>query len=267
MATHAGRRSSDITGRVGLALTLALAMAASSADSPIVDPAAYAAFYLWSGVEPHSAVARADAVYLLWGELRRDDPRRIVALRRTAPSGPVGELWLVVRAERLDWGEDAYLQLLEAARRWSRAGNLRGIQVDFDASTGALGNYAAFLTGIRARLPAGLALSATGLMDWPAHADDADLTAMRQALDEIVIQTYRGRTTISDYPRYLATTARLQMPYRVALMEGGEWQPPPHLEADRFFQGFVVFLLAERFRPHPRSVSVPPRSRPEAGPR
>ena len=47
--------------------------------------------------------------------------------------------------------------------------------------------------------------------------------------------------------RYLAATERLGMPYRVALVEGGEWQAPDHLAEDPFFKGYVVFLLAERF--------------------
>nr|WP_161593694.1 DUF3142 domain-containing protein [Parerythrobacter lutipelagi] len=191
---------------------------------------------------------RADAVYLLWGELRRGDPDRIVPLRRTVPSGGAGEMWLVVRAERLDWGEPAYAQLSEAARRWDRSGELTGVQVDFDSSTGQLGNYANFLGALRAQLPEGMQLSATGLMDWPTNASDADLAALRAALDEIVIQTYRETTTTPDYARYLAATERLQMPFRVAVVQGGEWRAPAHLAQDPCFKGYIVFLLAKRFR-------------------
>lgn len=220
----------------------------SNAEPEIVDPADYRAFFLWSGVEPRAEMAQADAVYLLWGELQRGDPARIVAMRRSVPTAQYGERWLVVRADRLDWGEGAYAQLLDAARSWDRDGRLTGVQIDFDSSTGELRNYAAFLADMRRRLPNGLKLSATGLMDWPANARDADLAAMRGALDEIVIQTYAGTTTIPEYPRYLAAAKRLGMPYRVAVVEGGEWAAPEHLASDPDFRGYVVFLLAERFR-------------------
>ncbi len=193
-------------------------------------------------------MAQAEAVYLLWGELQRGDPARIVTMRRSVPTAQSGERWLVVRADRLDWGEAAYAQLLDAARSWDRDGRLTGVQIDFDSSTGELRNYAAFLADMRKRLPDGLKLSATGLMDWPANASDADLAAMRGALDEIVIQTYAGTTTIPEYPRYLAAAKRLRMPYRVAVVEDGEWAAPEHLASDPDFRGYVVFLLAERFR-------------------
>lgn len=191
---------------------------------------------------------RAKAVYLLWGELRRGDPETMVPLRRTIPAVETGEFWLVVRAERLDWSDEAMAQLLAAARQWDRGGRLTGIQVDFDSSTGELGDYASFLASIRAQLPDKWQLSATGLMDWPANASDEDLAAMAGSLDEIVVQTYRHTTTQADYRRYLVATDRLHLPYRIALVEGGEWEAPDHLARDPDFKGYVVFLLAERFR-------------------
>jgi len=194
----------------------------------------------------------AEAVYLLWGELRRDDPERIVSLLANAPTGRSDELWLVVRAERLDWHEDAYAQLLAAAEQWDGSGQLTGLQIDFDSSTGGLSGYAEFLAGLRDRLPAQLKLSATGLMDWPANASEADLAALGQALDEIVVQTYQHTTTLPEYQHYLAATERLPMPYRVAVVEQGEWQAPPHLQQDPKFKGYIVFLLAEKFRKQPR---------------
>lgn len=216
-----------------------------------VDPADYSAFYLWSGVEPVPQMEGADAVYLLWGELRRDDPGHIVPLMRSVPEGKARELWLVVRAERLDWGEGAYAQLLGAVGNWDRDGKLTGVQLDFDSSTGGLQGYAAFLADMRERLPTEYQLSATGLMDWPANASDKDLTAMAAALDEIVVQTYQHTTTLPGYLRYLAATDRLQLPYRVALVEGGEWIPPHHLADDPRFKGYVVFLLAGEPRQNP----------------
>lgn len=194
-------------------------------------------------MRPPEGLAQAERVYLLWGEVRADDPSRIVPLRREVPRDPGPAIWLVVRAERLDWGEGAYRQLLDETERW-RAANPRfaGVQVDFDAATVRLGSYAAFLRGLRERLPAGLRLSATGLMDWSASAPADDLAALKGAIDEVVVQTYQGRATIPGYERYLPTLERLDMPYRVGLVEGGEWNPPPGLSRDPQFEGYVVFL-------------------------
>lgn len=190
----------------------------------------------------------ADAVYVLWGELRKADPDRSEVLFQGVPKGRAKELWLVVRAERTDWGEEAYTQLIAAADRWNRDGRLTGIQIDFDSSTGELRGYAEFLAALRQRLPEGFKLSATGLLDWPANASKADLAALAGALDEIVIQTYQGSTTIPEYADYIAAVRRLPMPYRVALVEGGAWDAPPDLASDPRFKGYVVFLLADKFK-------------------
>lgn len=192
-------------------------------------------------MRPPTYLANAENVYLLWGELRADDPSRIVALRE-APRNPSPEIWLVVRAERLDWEEGAYRQLLAEAERWHRGNRLAGVQVDFDSATLRLGDYAGFLRGLRERLPSNLRLSATGLMDWSSGAATADLTALDGVLDELVVQTYQGRTTIPGYQRYLPSLERLEMPYRIGLVEGGEWQAPESLARDPHFKGYVVFL-------------------------
>ena len=210
---------------------------------PGVDPREYRSFFLWSGVRPPDHLAEAKSVYLLWGELRAEDPSRIVALRREVPRNPGPTLWLVVRAERLDWGEDAYRQLFAEAARWRQAGNpLAGIQVDFDAATVRLGTYSAFLHDLRQRMPADLRLSATGLLDWSAGAASDDLASLKGVVDEVVVQTYQGRETIPGYQRYLPSLERLELPYRIGLIEGGEWAPPPNLADDPEFKGYVVFL-------------------------
>jgi len=208
----------------------------------VVDPRDYQSFFLWSGVRPPDDLAQAQSVYLLWGELRADDPTRIVALRQ-APRDPGPEIWLVVRAERLDWSEGVYRQLLAEAERWRGVNDrFAGVQVDFDAATLKLGTYAAFLRDLRRRLPSDLRLSATGLMDWSAGAPTDDLAALKGVVDEVVVQTYQGRTTIPGYRRYLPSLERLDLPYRIGLIEGGEWSPPADLESDPQFRGYVVFL-------------------------
>jgi hypothetical protein len=213
---------------------------------PRVDPRAYRSFFLWAGVRPPPYLAQAESVYLLWGELRRDDPQRIVVLRPGTPQRPGPKLWLVVRAERLDWGEPAYRQLIAEAGRWRRAGNpLAGIQVDFDAATLRLGTYSAFLRQLRRRMPPDLRLSATGLMDWTAGAPPDDLASLEGVLSEVVVQTYQGRATIPGYQRYLPSLARLRIPFRIGLIEGGEWTAPANLARNPRFRGYVVFLRGD----------------------
>ena len=237
---------SSITGRRAALALAALALIYRCSPEPSaeerVNPADYRAFFLWSGVRPPDYLANAETVYLLWGELRADDPSRIVALRREVPRSPGPEIWLVVRAERLDWGEGAYRQLLAEATRWGRDNRLAGVQVDFDASTLRLGDYANFLRGLRRRLPGDLRLSATGLMDWSSGGATSDLAGLEGVLDELVVQTYQGRATIPGYQRYLPSLERLEMPYRIGLVEGGEWKAPQSLAADPEFKGYVVFL-------------------------
>jgi hypothetical protein len=232
----------------GRRLTLALALALSAGcarEAPSrVDPAQHDAFFLWAGVRPPAVLGRARTIYILDGEVRAGDNRRILPLRPEAPRVRHAEVWLTVRTERIDWAEPVFAQLLAHAARWERAGTrLVGVQIDFDARTRGLAGYARFLAELRRRLPAKYRLSVTGLMDWSANGDAAQLARLRGVIDEVVIQTYQGRRTIPGYEGYLASLARLPIPYRIGLVEGGEWRPPATLTADPEFRGYVVFLL------------------------
>lgn len=201
------------------------------------------AFFLWAGVRPPPVLDKAKTAYLLAGEIRAAGPARFVPLRAT-PRAARPALWLVVRAERLDWGRPLEQQLLDELARWDAAGNrVIGLQVDFDAATRGLGNYAQFLEGLRQRLPRQYQLSVTGLMDWGANGDPAVLARLAGIVDEVVVQTYQGRSTIPGYAAYFDRLARLPVPHRIALIEGGEWQPPRALQRDPQFRGYVVFLV------------------------
>jgi hypothetical protein len=36
--------------------------------------------------------------------------------------------------------------------------------------------------------------------------------------------------------------SRLTVPFRIGLLQGGEWQAPPTLPLNPYFRGYVVFL-------------------------
>ncbi|MBC2668026.1 DUF3142 domain-containing protein [Novosphingobium piscinae] len=202
------------------------------------------AYFVWAGVSPPPVVARAGTVYLLAGEVRRADPVRLVALRAVPRTrGPA--LWLVVRAERLDWPDTVHAQLAQTLRRWRAAGNrVAGVQIDFDAATRGLSGYRVFLADLQHRLPPGTGLSITGLLDWSAGGDPAALAALAGTVDEIVVQTYQGRHTIPGHEGYLRGLPRLGLPYRVGIIRDGGWREPAFLRRDPHYRGTVEFLLA-----------------------
>lgn len=208
-----------------------------------VDPVEHDTVFLWAGV-PSSAVPKgAKTVYLLAGEVRAAD-ERFVSLRPGTPNGSGMSLWCTVRIERLDWSDDVYRTVFATLSRWRAAGNrVVGLQIDFDARTRGLADYARFLTDLRRRLPRQYRLSITGLMDWSAQGDPRELKRLSGVVDEVVIQTYQGRSTIPGYEDYMASLARLPLPYRVGLVEKGVWSAPEGLEKEENFKGYVVFLL------------------------
>lgn len=203
------------------------------------------AFFLWAGVEPSAALENASTVYLHSGEIRRDNPAHMHSMRSVPKLGDQVEIWMTVRADRLDWDETVYERVLSDLTRWSRGNNLVGLQIDHDSPTGDLANYADFLTQLRARLPKQYQLSATGLLDWSAQGDPEALKALGDAVDDIVVQTYRGHHTVQSYDAYTDSLVDLPFPYRVGLVQNGEWRAPEGLETDPEFRGYVVFLLNE----------------------
>ena len=227
----------------GLALALLLSACAPAASSR-VEAERYDAFFLWAGVKPQPVLENAKTLYLLAGEVRRDG--RYVSLRAVPRLGQ-GEVWLVVRAQSLDWAPETTVRIATELARWLAAGNaVAGLQVDFDASTKGLDRYALFLRTLRGKLDTKFKLSITGLMDWSAHADPAALASLTGVVDEVVVQSYQGRATIPGYESYLEKLARVPVPHKVALVQGGEWREPAALKRDPLFRGYVVFLVNPR---------------------
>lgn len=223
-------------------------------EAPRVDPAAHDRFFLWAGVPPPPAAGKARELYILGGEIRRGGGARLIPMRAGVPRVPRAKLWLTIRAERLDWDAPVWDGVRAMLTRWRGAGNrLEGLQIDFDAATPGLLRYRAFLERVRRELPPGTRLSITGLLDWSANGDPAELARLAGLVDEVVIQTYQDRTTIPGYADYFRHIDRLVIPHKIALVEGGEWSAPPALARDSRFAGYVVFLLR------------PPAIRPPAG--
>lgn len=213
------------------------------ARDPAVAPA-YDAVWLWAGVRAQPALATARRLYLLQGQVEATDPVRYAAQRAAVPHLGNRDVWMVVRVETLAWSPAIYDQLLAALERWRAGGNrVVGVQIDFDARTRHLEDYAAFLQGLRARLPRDCRLGITGLLDWSANGDPKGLDALAGVVDEAVLQIYQGRHVIPGYRAYLAKLDRLKLPFRIGLLQGGEWQPTPGLEDNPYFRGYVTFLV------------------------
>ena len=214
----------------------------SRADG-VVDAASYDAFWLWAGVRPQPVLARARRLYLLAAQVTASSPVRLQAQRPAPPSVRGPAVWPVVRVETLAWTPEVLAQVLAIPQRWRLAGcRVEGLQIDFDARTRRLADYARFLRDLRTRLPRDCALGVTGLLDWSANGDPAGLDAVAGVVDEVVLQIYQGRRVIPGYAAYLARLDRLRSPFRIGLLQGGEWRPPAGLERHPWFRGYVVFL-------------------------
>ena len=209
-----------------------------------VDALEYDAFWLWAGVEQQPVLKRARTIYILQGEIRYARESHLLSLRPGTPKVSHAELWIVYRTETLEWGDDIVPQIRADLARWKASGNtVAGVQIDFDAATKGLSGYATFLRRLRSQLPPGVKLSVTGLLNWSSQGDGADLNALAGVVDEVVLQSYQGRHTIPDYEAYLSSLSRLDMPYKIGLVQNGEWSPPTKLASDPDFKGYVIFLL------------------------
>ena len=229
---------------LGLLLACLLGCGQAGPSAGIVDASHYDAFWLWAGVQSQPVLQQARRLYLLQAEVRAGRPTRLVAQRPAMPHIKNADVWMVVRVDTLQWSPPIYAAVLASLAQWQRAGNhVVGIQIDFDASTHHLQDYAVFLADLRHRLPADCRLSITGLLDWSSHGDPEGLNALAGVVDEVVLQIYQGRRVIPGYAAYLARLGRLHIPFRIGLLQGGEWQAPASLASNPYFRGYVVFLL------------------------
>jgi Protein of unknown function (DUF3142) len=216
-----------------------------------VDASKYDAFWLWAGVKPQPVLKQARCVYVLQGQIeaKHDDESKVrfIAQGVAVPQGLSAEVWLAYRVHTLRWTPREYAILLAQLSRWRLAGNkVVGVQIDFDAHTLHLQEYLEFLEGLRKQLPPEYHLGITGLLDWSSRVDSDQLNQLRGIVDEVVVQTYQGRRTIEDYSAYLPRVSRLNLPFKIGLIQGGNWDAPSYIAESSWFRGYVVFLQNPR---------------------
>jgi hypothetical protein len=234
-----------------LALCLAAAPAAAPAETAPVQTVRagdHDQFWLWAAVNPPSVLAGAHSLYILQGQVeaaRRPGGGVRMIAQGGAPVRIDGrQVWLTYRVHTLDWPPAVYAQIGGRIARWRAAGTpIAGVQIDFDARTRHLDDYAVFLRALKQRLPPGCRLSVTGLLDWGGGRDPAALDALGGTVDEVVLQTYQGRRTIPNARAYLGQLDRLRFPFKLGLVEHGAWTEPAGLKANPWFRGYVVFLV------------------------
>lgn len=215
-----------------------------------VDANDFASFWIWGDIQTAPYLVHAKELYILQGEIRYSKSKQISTF---TPQGvsilklPHQKIWLVFRTHHLAWNEQNYQTILNRLEHWRNQGNqVQGIQIDFDSKTNSLKDYAIFLQKLRQKLPQQYRLSITGLLDWTNFKDQNTLTLFRQNIDELVIQTYQGTTTIPNYPEYLKRISVLRLPYKVGLVQHGTWFGNSTKQKDPYFKGYVVFLLRSK---------------------
>ena len=219
----------------------------SASTSGRVDAEDYDAFWIWGNISSAPYLAKAKELYILQGEFRLDrrthQPQYLyqgVSMLNI----PHQKVWLVFRNHHLNWSKNEFDIISKRIRQWENAGNhIQGIQIDFDAKTQNLHAYALFLAQLRQQLPAKYKLSITGLMDWSNMQDAKTLLLFRNNINEMIIQTYQGSTTIPNYEAYLHKISKLKLPYKIGVVQRGEWDTKLNFKEDPNFQGYVVFLL------------------------
>lgn len=232
-------------------------------NNKVISAKDYEQFWLWTPPKDDTKLSQAHTLYILQGEISsRNVPyyrantdantnKSAVqdALATLIPQG-LGvrslsdkKIWLVYRATSQQWSPEVMAQIIERLEKWQRAGNqVMGIQIDYDAPTYQLDKYAQLLSGVRQQLPAHYQLSVTGLLDWSNQADDPQFDKLSQVVDELVVQTYQGTTTLPNYVQYLRKLENLEFDFKVGIIEGGQWQGATFLEGNPHFKGYVVFL-------------------------
>lgn len=227
---------------------LAAALLVAQSAFAAVQAGDYRQFWLWAGVRAQPEVLQqAQTLYVLQGEISGTGPTAELHIQGINPVRlATPEVWLSWRVQRLDWTPEIVKALARRAALWRHRGSrVAGIQIDFDARSLRLGDYAAFLRQLRQQLPADCRLGITGLLDWTQTGDVATLNRLQGVVDEIVVQTYRGRRTEPGYARYLDSLSQLEIPFKIGLVQDGDWDSgwQDRLRRLPAYRGEVIFLL------------------------
>lgn len=152
-------------------------------------------FWFWGG-SSDAVAASADALDVLFvqvGTIHRGPRGEWPAYGRLPDRLPTArEYWLVFRVNEpvvptaAPGLPDRVDELLIEARR--RKLSVAGIQLDIDAPTRLLGDYATFLRDVRTKLPAGVKVSITALLDW--FRGGTAIASVIREVDEFVPQFY-----------------------------------------------------------------------------
>jgi hypothetical protein len=229
-----------------------LAAHPTSASAGVVRAEDHSSFWIWGGIKPQPVLSQARTLYILQGQVTEKEVetgRKAVVIPQGTAVGRITDrdVWLVYRATTLEWTPETVRAILSRLERWKLSGNRAvGIQIDFDVKTRRLPEYVRFLQKLRSRVPTEYRLSITGLLDWANNGDPEAINGLKHVVDEVVVQTYQGRRTVRNYQAYLPALKRLALPFKIGIIQNGEWQAPSDLESNPFFQGYVVFLQNER---------------------
>lgn len=212
----------------------------------------YQQFWLWGDISTAPYLTQAQQLYILQGEIRLSKTKleshlmpQGISVQQLAPQ----KIWLVFRIHHLNLSPDNIKMMMQRLDAWKNAGNsVQGIQIDFDSKTKNLKQYAEFLQMLRKKLPQHYQLSITGLLDWTNVQETQILTLLRQNINELVIQSYQGSTTIPNYNAYLKRISAMQLPFKIGLVQHGVWQKEHPIETHPNFKGYVVFLLRSKPR-------------------
>jgi hypothetical protein len=241
--------------RLAVLTALAAPPACASASDPASDPGPAGA-WLWAGVPLSAVPASARTLYVLQGEVLPEGDSTSFRRRGVSPAAGDGRAIVPVIRLRALPRPEACAGLLEAvAAAWrARGRSVSAVQIDHDAPSRRLADYARFVRGVRRHLDPDLRLSVTGLADWLASADAAALADLSRAADEIAFMLYHERHAVPGLARHHATLARFPRAFRVGLLAGMDL--PREVAANRHCLGSIVFLVggesdARLDPPHP----------------
>ena len=202
------------------------------------------AYWLWAG---HSIadIPEASVLYIYQGNIRSIDEKLRFESKGVHPH-PLGArpIMLVFRL----YGSFPDTQQLarltkNLAKRWEKHGaKVIGVQLDFDAATSKLDQYADFLELARQALPPELRLSITGLGDWTTLENPTPLKRLTTIADEVVFQMYQGATAFPDKTNYIAALEKTGIPYKLGLLASDDFAYiETSLQKSPAFKGIILF--------------------------